>query len=888
MRIEEVRIRNVRSYGNNTTTLAFRPGLNVLLGRIGCGKSSVLESILICLFGFSKSGIRKNDVLRKNATSDALQIELTFFFDGMHFKVARGNETRLESSPDGMSWTLISENSTEIDKFLETTLEVTARKFRDLFYATQGELTNVITGSPEERQKSIDKLLGAEGLRETYEHLAGFTKHFDQDIGKAEGQLRDIEAYLKRSDLDEMRDQKRVAEGEVIRVGREMQAVSQDIAAIAGELEDLAGRSKPLEEANLEIQSLQRENAEREAEAGRLAVRVEELEKRSAALSEDEKSSRERLEVLEPEGRLLQEEMREKEAECRRLVDLGTRGRALVERLSEVSADVESLKERREKESQNAEEIGKRIKASREELEETSKRRAQRRSEHDSLEEGLKETREGLPGKEEVLRSAELRASSLADRAKENAKKITNLQSISEGSQCPFCEQPISEAHRAKVVTRIESVIKQLLREEEAAKTEVGTAREGLKALEDEIEAKTSDLGRIGDEIAGLDRDSAREEQNASNLADSLSESEGRRDRWDEEIAAKTDQLGKLNAEMDEIRAESKAAGDDWLVELEKLSREAEEEQSRRRERLREVESEIASMKKILARAIQDGQRIGNDIRAARETLAGLRERIDAFRGEIARRYEPLIGEAEDPVARITEMLSQIGSEIEVKKDALNARNLVKVQLSNEYKQREEQIAQLVEKIEEYISEQARREAVRRTHTVYCEARNILQQMRDRYKDAREMIRTNLINVLRELLRVEFEKLYTYEDFHDLKISDDYEVSLQSPVGEIQAHNLSAGQKAITAIAFRLAVAKAMEMKIGCWIIDEPTQNIGKAEVEALADVLADTSKIPQIVIATHHEALGRNGNVISLGIRNGESVLGEGGESLRDEPPGD
>jgi DNA repair exonuclease SbcCD ATPase subunit len=216
VRIEEVRLRNVRSYGNNTTVINLRPGLNVLLGRIGCGKTSILEAILISLFGFSKSGIKKNDVLRKNATVDALQIELTFFFDGMHFKVARGNETRLESSPDGMSWTMVSENSTEIDKFLENTLEVTARKFRDLFYAAQGELTNVITGSPEERQKSIDKLLGAEGLRETYEHLSEFTKHFDQDIGKAEGQLKDIDSYLKRFDLDEMRDKKREAEGELI------------------------------------------------------------------------------------------------------------------------------------------------------------------------------------------------------------------------------------------------------------------------------------------------------------------------------------------------------------------------------------------------------------------------------------------------------------------------------------------------------------------------------------------------------------------------------------------------------------------------------------------------------------------------------------------------
>jgi exonuclease SbcC len=142
-------------------------------------------------------------------------------------------------------------------------------------------------------------------------------------------------------------------------------------------------------------------------------------------------------------------------------------------------------------------------------------------------------------------------------------------------------------------------------------------------------------------------------------------------------------------------------------------------------------------------------------------------------------------------------------------------------------------------------------------------------------------VRTNLINVLKETLRVEFENLYTYDDFHEVMISDSYEVSLKGPVGEIQAHNLSAGQKAITAIAFRLAVAKAMQMKIGCWIIDEPTQNIGKAEVNALADVLADTREIPQIIIATHHEALGRNGHVISLGLKGGETILGEGMEPI-------
>lgn len=877
MRIEEIRLRNFRSYGNNTTVLALRPGLNVLLGRIGCGKTSILEAILVGLFGFSKAGIRKNDVLRKNATADALQIELTFFFDRTHFKVARGNETRLESSPDGMSWTLISENSTEINKFLENTLEVTSRKFRDLFYAAQGELTNVITGSPEERQKSIDKLLGAEGLRETYEQLGSFTKHFDQDIGKAEGQLNDIDAYLKRFDLDEMRDKKREAEGEVIRIEGEVREASVRIKALEAELEELDARSRPLQEARLEIQVYQRENVDWETEAKNLAYKIEQLKERSAALSEEGERSRRRLGELQPREKTLIGDIQKMEASSKRLVDLRTRARSLAERRETLSKELESLREGVKKEEGKAGEIGEKIRLSEERAAGIARRRSEREAEIKALEMDLEKLRERLTEKEEDLKSAELGVATISERARQNAKKITDLRALSEGQRCPFCDQPISRAHRERVANMLESRIRELLREEEAGKSRVAAAKEELKSHRGMIEEKDSGIRGAREEVAGLNQETTREEQNVSNLTGFLQDSRTRAERYREELGEKGESLGELDGEVKAIRAESGAAGEDWLEDLERLSREAEDGLDREKSELQEVQVEITAARRMLERSLEERKTIQVDLGENEKSLSLVRERIESAREDICRKYEALLGRTDDPAARVAEVISGLDAEISGKKDDLNARNLERAELSNQYRQRGEQITQLTEKIEEYISEMERKREVKSTYTVYSEARNILHQMRDRYKDAREMIRTNLINVLRELLRVEFTKLYTYDDFHDLKISDDYEVSLQSPVGEIQAHNLSAGQKAITAIAFRLAVAKAMEMKIGCWIIDEPTQNIGKAEVEALAEVLADTSKIPQILIATHHEALGRNGNVISLGVKNGESVLGEG-----------
>jgi exonuclease SbcC len=301
MRIEEIKIRNFRSYGENTTTIPFSPRLNVLLARTGSGKSSVLEAILIALFGFSRAGLKKNDVLRRTVTPDRFQVELTFFYEGTHFKVARGNDTRLETSPDGLSWTTVSENSNEINDFLEKTLGVSSAKFKDLFYSAQGQLTKVVTGSPEERQQSIDKLLGAEGLRLTYAHLSEFSKFYDHDIGEATGGLARANAYLERRDFDRFRDDKREAERKIIETGDQIESIKRESSSLDAELQGILAKARPLEEANGRVQKILRRLSERESELKNREFQIRELEGKTSNLEERAKENREKLTRLGPE-----------------------------------------------------------------------------------------------------------------------------------------------------------------------------------------------------------------------------------------------------------------------------------------------------------------------------------------------------------------------------------------------------------------------------------------------------------------------------------------------------------------------------------------------------------------------------------------------------------
>lgn len=875
MRIEEVRLRNFRSYGDSATAIAFRPGLNVLLGRIGSGKSSILESMLISLFGFSGSGPRKNDVLRRDATPEKFQIELTFLYEGSHFKLARGTETRLETSPDGLTWTVVSENASDINEYIEETLGISARKFRDLFYSAQGELTNVITGSAEVRQKSIDKLLGAEMLRDTFDLLTEFVKFYDEDIGKAKGALVDTNAYLSRYNLDQMRDDRRKGEQDLIGIGEQVEALNREISSVDQQLKRLVAQAEPIQDAHEKVQRIAKSIANKEADLKNGKFQIGELERRISESVQLLEKGRARLAALGPQRAKAEAAHRELDSLHERLYELKSKAAGLVEQHSALMKRVDFL--RRDVGTETRAVDG--TQAELEKIEQALSRCAsgKRNAEGDisATQKAIEEIKAQMSAQDEELRKLELKASTVHEKVVEDAGKISRLGSLSEGAECPFCEQPVSKSHRARVIARVEVNTKRLLREEEQARSSADRCRRALDEMKAKSESHGRGLERLQADIRNLDTELARQGQNKSNLTRNLTESRSRRKRYEDDLAAESAALENLNAQLGAIRSASGLQGEDWLAALQRRLEETQRQRQQAQRDLAQIDGEIRSTEESSARLEKDTRRDSDALEGTRKSIGSLESELAGARKEISAAYEPLVGKTDDPQGELLEMLSGITRQIDAVKDDMSGKRVSKERLSGEYRQKTDWVAQIDQRIKEYIQEQRKAAQLNRTMTIYSEGRNLLEQIREKYKDAREMIRTNLINVLRETLRVEFDRLYAYEDFHDVEVSDDYEVSLVGPMGRIEAHNLSAGQKAIVSIAFRLAVAKAMKMNIGCWIIDEPTQNIGKAEVEALANVLADTSEIPQIIVATHHEALGRHGNVVSLDIRNGETVLG-------------
>ena len=51
MLIKSLELQNIKSYGEDAIPIRFKPGVNLICGRNGSGKSTILESIGFALFG---------------------------------------------------------------------------------------------------------------------------------------------------------------------------------------------------------------------------------------------------------------------------------------------------------------------------------------------------------------------------------------------------------------------------------------------------------------------------------------------------------------------------------------------------------------------------------------------------------------------------------------------------------------------------------------------------------------------------------------------------------------------------------------------------------------------------------------------------------------------
>ncbi len=161
--IKKIKLQNWKSHAE--TSLEFKPGINVLVGPMGSGKSSVLQGICFALFGsvpeVKRREVKVSELIKLHSGSQAA-VELDLNAGDKAFHVERiinskGAEGTVRDA-DGVM--LAGTNSTQVTAFLKNMLKLDEDTFLRTVYAKQNEIDLFLQLNPQERKTRLDELIG--------------------------------------------------------------------------------------------------------------------------------------------------------------------------------------------------------------------------------------------------------------------------------------------------------------------------------------------------------------------------------------------------------------------------------------------------------------------------------------------------------------------------------------------------------------------------------------------------------------------------------------------------------------------------------------------------------------------------------------------------------
>lgn len=252
--ITKVKLKNWRSHLNSE--LNFSAGTNALLGHVGSGKTTILDSICFALFGtfptLQSKKLKLDDILmKKPIEKDRAEVEVSFQVDGKQYSVKRIIEKK-----KGTTYSEIREgnnlieapNAQRVTEVVEKILKVNYELFSKAIYSEQNALDYFLTLPRGQRMKKIDELL----MIEKFEKARANTVTLSNRITE---RLLAKQTMVEQIDLDSLQKIMNELKNSLDAIVSEKQALQNNLKQITrdkNELEKEVVQLKKIKE-NLEI-----------------------------------------------------------------------------------------------------------------------------------------------------------------------------------------------------------------------------------------------------------------------------------------------------------------------------------------------------------------------------------------------------------------------------------------------------------------------------------------------------------------------------------------------------------------------------------------------------------------------------------------------------------
>ncbi|NIA29379.1 MAG: AAA family ATPase [Actinobacteria bacterium] len=457
MIIKTLKLENYRRFAN--LQLEFPENVIGILGRNGAGKSTIIEAIGWTLYGNLLARTEKQDIRSQFAPNNGkCSAEMEFVYGGGEYRIVRTLKGKNATSEAAVyrcgESEAVAVQDRGVNQFIEDLLKLDRQSFLTSVFARQKDLAALSSMKPEERRKSINRLINIDRIDKARDRVR-------RDRNEKKAFIDGMRATLK--DLDVLQNEKKKIQKTISEKNDAKSKIEEQVSQQVAKLEKA---KKSFEAQN----RLRDQFLHGEAQLGKLQSRLQENQNSLQRFENDLQ------EILAAEKEL--GEIRKK------LVNFpGVKNEH--ERLDRAATDYARLQGKRKEKELIEATIAKEenrcssLKEQTKELKSLEKSLAELKIKQESLEAEIEHLREESK-KSHGEQQAAMRS------GKEVKQKLERIRELGPEGECPVCTQQLRD-HYKQVTVDLEKQLQELRAEYQQHGDAEKRASAQLKELEKEL-----------------------------------------------------------------------------------------------------------------------------------------------------------------------------------------------------------------------------------------------------------------------------------------------------------------------------------------------------------------------------------------------------------------